>query len=393
MVVGFDIGNENCVIAVARQRGIDCVLNEESKRETPCMVSFNDKQRLIGTAAAGAVTMNPKNTVSQIKRLIGRKFKEPEVQREIQWLPYKVVEGPDGDPLVSVMYLGEQRTFTPTQILAAILGHLKWIAEKDQGSPLVDCVIGIPVYATEAMRRSYLDAAKIVGLNTLRLMHETAATALSWGIYKTDLPDNETVNAAFVDVGHASLQTTIVAFKKGQLKILSEAWDRNLGGRNFDEVLFNHFAEEFKTNYHIDVRTNARASLRLRQACEKLKKVLSANPEAPIQIECLMDEKDVKGFMTREKFEELAAPILERVRKPLQVALEESGVTLDQISVVEVVGSGSRVPAIMKILSSFFKQEPKRTMNASETVAKGTALQCAMLSPVFRVRDFQVRRW
>ena len=389
-VVGFDFGNENCLVAVARQRGIDVVLNDESKRETPAIVCFGDKQRFIGTAGAATISTNPKNAVSQIKRFIGRKFSDPEVQRDIQSLPFTVTEGPDGFPLIHARYLGEQKVFTPTQVFGMVLSNLKGIAEKNLNAAVVDCCIGIPVYFTDLQRRSVLDAAAIAGLHPIRLIHETTATALAYGLYKTDLPENDTLNVAFVDVGHACLQVCIAGYKKGQLKILSHSYDQSLGGRDFDEVLFDYFVEKFKEEYKINVRGNARACLRLRAACEKLKKVLSANAVAPLNIECLMDEKDVKGIMKREDFEQISAPILERVRAPLQKALVDAGLTVQDIHSVEVVGSGSRVPAILKILTEFFGKEPRRTMNASECVSRGCALQCAILSPTFKVRDFQV---
>ncbi|KAK4482025.1 hypothetical protein RD792_012947 [Penstemon davidsonii] len=389
-VVGFDFGNESSVVAVARQRGIDVVLNDESKRETPSLVCFGDKQRFLGTAGAATSMMNPKNTISQIKRIVGRQFSDPELQRDLKSLPFSVSEGPDGYPLIHARYLGETKTFTPTQVLGMVLSDLKIIAEKNLNAAVVDCCIGVPVYFTDLQRRAVLDAATIAGLHPLRLIHETTATALAYGIYKTDLPENEPINVAFVDVGHSSLQVCIAAFKKGQLKVLAHSFDRSLGGRDFDEALFQHFAAKFKEEYKIDVYQNARACLRLRAACEKLKKVLSANPEAPLNIECLMDEKDVRGFIKRDEFEQISIPILERVKKPLEKALAEAGLTNENIHSVEVVGSGSRVPAIIKILTEFFGKEPRRTMNASECVAKGAALQCAMLSPTFKVREFQV---
>ncbi|XP_006643833.1 heat shock 70 kDa protein 15-like isoform X2 [Oryza brachyantha] len=389
-VVGFDLGNESCIVAVARQRGIDVVLNEESKRETPAIVCFGDKQRFIGTAGAASSTMNPKNSISQIKRLIGRKFSDPELQSDLAAFPFRVSEGPDGFPLVHARYLGEERVFTPTQLMAMVLSNLKAIAESNLNAAVADCCIGIPVYFTDLQRRAVLDAATIAGLRPLRLFHETTSTALAYGIYKTDLPESDQLNVAFVDVGHASMQVCIAGYKKGQLKVLSHAYDRSLGGRDFDEVLFKYFAAKFKDEYKIDVYQNARACTRLRVACEKLKKVLSANPEAPMNIECLMDEKDVRGFIKRDEFEQISAPILERVKGPLEKALAEAGLTTENVHFVEVVGSGSRVPAIIKILTEFFGKEPRRTMNASECVARGCALECAILSPTFKVREFQV---
>lgn len=389
-VVGFDLGNESCIVAVARQRGIDVVLNDESKRETPAIVCFGEKQRFIGTAGAASSIMNPKNAISQIKRLIGRLFSDPELQRDLQSMPFSVSEGPDGYPLIHVRYLGEARAFTPTQVLGMLLSNLKTIAGNNLNAAVVDCCIGIPVYFTDLQRRAVLDAAAIAGLHPLRLLHETTATALAYGIYKTDLPENDQFNVAFVDVGHSSMQVCIAGFKKGQLKILAHAFDRSLGGRDFDEVLFGYFAAKFREEYKIDVYQNARACHRLRVACEKLKKVLSANPVAPLNIECLMDEKDVRGVIKRDEFEQISAPILERVKGPLDRALAEAGISVENVHSVEVVGSGSRVPAIIKILTEFFGKEPRRTMNASECVARGCALECAILSPTFKVREFQV---
>ena len=389
-VVGFDFGNESCIVAVARQRGIDVVLNDESKRETPAIVCFGEKQRFIGTAGAASSIMNPKNAISQIKRLIGRLFSDPELQRDLQSVPFSVSEGPDGCPLIHARYLGEARAFTPTQVLGMLLSNLKTIAGNNLNAAVVDCCIGIPVYFTDLQRRAVLAAATIAGLHPLRLLHETTATALAYGIYKTDLPENDQLNVAFVDVGHSSMQVCIAGFKKGQLKILAHAFDRSLGGRDFDEVLFRYFAAKFKEEYKIDVYQNARACHRLRVACEKLKKVLSANPVAPLNIECLMDEKDVRGVIKRDEFEQISAPILERVKGPLDRALAEAGISVENVHSVEVVGSGSRVPAIIKILTEFFGKEPRRTMNASECVARGCALECAILSPTFKVREFQV---
>ncbi|CAI9783909.1 unnamed protein product [Fraxinus pennsylvanica] len=389
--LGFDIGNENCVIGAAKQRGIDVLLNDESKRETPSVVSFGEKQRFIGSAGAASATMNPKSTISQVKRLIGRKFSEPRVQDDLKLFPFETSEDPDGDILINLNYMNEKQTFTPVQILAMLFAHLKQIAEKNLEIPVSDCVIGVPSYLTDLQRRAYLNAAEIAGLKPLRLMHDCTATALGYGIYKTDFPSGGPANIVFVDIGHCDIQVSVASFEPGRMKILSHASDSNLGGRDFDEVLFRYFAAQFKEQYNIDVYSNARASLRLRAACEKLKKVLSANPEAPLNIECLMEEKDVKGFIKREDFEELSSELLERISIPCRKALLNSGLTLEKIHAVELVGSGSRIPAISKILNSLFGKEPSRTVNASECVARGCALQCAMLSPIFRVREYEVQ--
>ncbi|XP_068311127.1 heat shock 70 kDa protein 16-like isoform X4 [Pyrus communis] len=390
-VVGFDVGNENCVIAVVKQRGVDVLLNDESKRETPAVVCFGEKQRFLGSAGAASAMMNPKSTVSQVKRLIGRKFTEPDVQHDLRILPFETSEAPDGSILIHLKYLGATHTFTPVQVTAMLFAHLKDLIEKNQEMPISDCVIGIPSYFTDLQRRAYLDAATVAGLKPLRLMHDCTATALSYGIYKTDFSTSGPTYVAFIDIGHCDTQVSIASFEAGQMKILSHTFDRSLGGRDFDEVLFNHFAAQFKEQYRIDVYSNVKASIRLRAACEKLKKVLSANAEAPLNIECLMDEKDVRGFIQREDFEMLASGLLERIGVPCSKALADAGLTADKIHSVELVGSGSRIPAVARILASVFGKEPGRTLNASECVARGCALQCAMLSPVFRVREYEVQ--
>ncbi|CAK7338490.1 unnamed protein product [Dovyalis caffra] len=390
-VVGFDIGNENCVIAVVKQRGVDVLLNDESKRETPAVVCFGEKQRFLGSAGAASAVMNPKSTIFQVKRLIGQKFKDPEVQNELKMLPFETSEGKDGGILIHLKYLGETHTFTPVQISAMLFSHLKDIAEKNLEIQVTDCVIGVPSYFTDLQRRAYLDAATIAGLKPLRLMHDCAATALSYGIYKTDFSNAGPTYVSFVDIGHCDTQVSIVSFEAGHMRILSHAFDSSLGGRDFDEVLFVYFAKQFKELYSIDVYSNVRASIRLRSACEKLKKVLSANAEAPLNIECLMDEKDVRGFIKREDFERLASGLLERISVPSRKALADAGLSVGKIHSVELVGSGSRIPAIAKLLSSLFGKEPSRTLNASECVARGCSLQCAMLSPVFRVREYEVQ--
>ncbi|KAL4563053.1 hypothetical protein LXL04_027084 [Taraxacum kok-saghyz] len=390
-VVGFDIGNLNCAIAVAKHGGIDVLLNDESERETPAVVSFVDNQRFFGSAGAAFVSTYPKSSISQIKRLIGKQFKDPSVQEELKLLPFETSEGPRGGILIHLQYLNKKWTFTPVEILGMLFGHLKQVAEKNLGSPVVDCVIGIPSYFTDVQRREYFTAACLSGLRPLKLMHDCTAIALGYGMYKTDFSNKGPTKVVFVDIGHSDTQVTIAAFEKGKMTILSHSFDQNLGGRDFDEVLFRHFASQFKEKYNIDVCSNARASVRLRVSCEKLKKVLSANLEAPLSIECLIDDKDVNGFITREEFEELSLELLDKVIVACNKAGNDAGLlSADEVDCIELVGSGSRVPAIMKSITSVFGKEPIRTLNGSECVARGCALHCAMLSPTFRVPDYKV---
>lgn len=393
-VIGLDFGNESSVVGIARKKGIDVLLNNESKRETPSMVGFGDKQRSLGTAASAGYTMNYKNTVNNLKRFIGRQYDELDVATEAEKCFYKLCKCErTGGVLMEVRYMGEARKFTPTEVLAMLLGELQRIAEAEHGTKVPDCVISVPCYFTDVQRHAVMDAASIAGLKCLRLINDMTAVALGYGIYKNDLPEPDAppLTVAFVDVGHSDMQVAIVSYNKGKMKVLGHAYDRALGGRDFDDCLVDHFAEEFKEKYKIDVKSNPRATFRLREAMAKAKKVLSANAETPVNIECLMDDTDVRSKITRETFEGLAANLLSRVLAPCEKALAKSGVTVEDVAIVELVGNSSRIPAISSQISAFFKKEISRHLNASECVARGCALQGAMLSPTFRfTRTFDV---
>ncbi|XP_035549710.1 heat shock 70 kDa protein 16-like [Juglans regia] len=214
-VVGFDIGNEDCVIAVVKQRGIDVLLNDESKRETPAVICFVEKQQFMGSAGAASALMNLKSTISQVKRLIGGKFSYVVVQNELKELPFETSKGLDGGILIHLTNRGESHTCTPEQIMAMLFAHLKEIIEKRLEMPISDCVIGIPSYFTDLQRCEYLNAPTIAGLKPLRLMHDCTAAALSFGIYKTDFPSSGPTYVAFVDIGHCDTQVSIALFEAG----------------------------------------------------------------------------------------------------------------------------------------------------------------------------------
>ncbi|KAJ1969704.1 adenyl-nucleotide exchange factor sse1 [Dimargaris xerosporica] len=390
-VVGIDLGNLQSYIAVARNRGIDIITNEVSNRATPALVSFGPKQRFLGESAKTQEVFNWKNTVSSLKRLIGRSFQD----KDIQDIESRFITAPlcdvNGEVGARVQYLETEHTFSATQLVAMYLSKLRDSAAAELKMPVTDVVLSIPGWYTDSQRRSILNASEIAGLRCLRLMTDPAAAALAYGITKTDLPEDKPRHVAFVDMGHSTFSVAIVAFRKGQLTIKSTSYDRHLGGRYFDEALCTHFAEAFKEKYKIDIPSNKKAMLRLRVGCEKLKKVLSANPQAMINVENIMEDVDASAMMKREEFEELVQPLLDRMRHPLQQALENSGLSIQDIDVVEVVGGSTRVPAVKQALTEFFQTELSYTLNQDEAVARGCALQCAILSPVFKVREFQVR--
>ena len=273
------------------------------------------------------------------------------------------------------------------------LGKIRDTASRELKSAVSDVVIAVPGWYTDVQRRAVQDAASIAGFNTLRVINDTTAAALSWGITKTDLPEPESPrHILFVDVGHSSMSVAVVAFSKGQLVVKSAAYDRHLGGRDIDYALLSHFATEFKTKYKIDVLSSPKATFRLQVGCERLKKILSANSEAPLSVESIMNDVDASSKLSRDAYEELIAPVLDRIAVPLQQALSESGLSINQIDAVELIGGSTRVPAVRARIQAALGGKPLfTTLNQDEAVARGATFACAFFSPTFRVREFHVR--
>lgn len=373
------------------------------------LVSFGPKQRSIGEAAKTQEISNFKNTIGSLKRLLGRTVDDPEITTiEKKFINANLVDvsGSVGVQVsfisfslrcvpnqIQVNYLGEPHQFSATQLTAMFLGKLRDIAANELKNAVSDVVIAVPGWYTEAQRRAALDAAAIAGLNVLRLINDTSATALGYGITKSDLPGEEepTRNVVFVDVGHSNLSVSVVGFNKGKLQVKSTTYDRHLGGRDIDHALVQYFAAQFQTKYKIDVLSSPKAVFRLAAACEKLKKVLSANAEAPINVENIMNDVDASSKLTRDEYETLIAGVLDRIAHPIQVALAESGLSPEQIDAIELVGGSTRIPAVKARIQSVFPGKTLGfTLNQDEAIVRGATFACAMLSPVFKVREFAV---
>jgi heat shock protein 4 len=326
-----------------------------------------------------------------LKRLIGRTIDDPDVLIEQDYITAPLVDI-NGKVGVEVTYLGKKEQFTATQLIAMFLSKIKATVGAELKLPISDVVINVPAWFTDIQRRGMLDASEIAGLKCLRLINDTTAIALGYGITKLDLPeaDQKPRRVVFVDIGYSDYTCSIVEFKKGELSVKATAFDRHLGGRNIDKALVDHFAAEFKEKYKIDIKTNAKALTRVTTAAERMKKILSANAQAPLNIESLMDDKDVRAVLRRDELEELIKPLLERVTPPLEQALADAKLKIEDIDAVEMVGGTTRVPAVKERISKFFGKNLSFTLNQDEAVARGCTFSCAILSPVFRVRDFSV---
>jgi heat shock protein 4 len=402
-VIGVDFGNVDCVIGQAKRGGIDIILNENSNRKNPNMVCVQGKQRFIGEAAISVARAHFKNTATDVKRLIGRKFKHPEVQQEIALLAYKCVELPSGDVGIVLKYNDEDVTFSCEQVVAMVFNKMQAIAAaaNDNVSPAY-AVISVPGYYTDVQRRALLNAAKIANVNCLRLINEHTAIALAYGIYKSArnmFHESEPQYTMFIDIGHASYTVSVVAFVQGKLQVKSAAFDRFLGGRDFDYALAKDAAKNFQDKYKIDPLADAKSRIKLLSACEKSKKNLSPQGVTAtyLNIECLADDRDYNSQVTLEHFEVLIEPLLQRLVGPIDRALKDAGVEKSQLTSVEIVGGGTRVSSVKRRLSEILGLDKDAqnfglctTLNADESVARGCALQCAISSPMFKVKEFHI---
>lgn len=385
-ICGFDIGTENCYIGVARQGGIEIILNDYSQRSTPGYVCLQEKQRELGVTAKQKQNTNINSTFYNLRRLIGRQFHEVVKDENI---PFPIEEGENGDVAVRVFIHGEEHQLSATQLLAMVLTKLKQISNN-----ALECVINCPAYFTDTQRRELKNAATIASINTLKVLPDLSAVALYYCFYRISSKEENNQLLAFIDVGTSSTQCSIVNFdpKKNTIQVLAVEYESNLGGRNFDQVIADYFIEQQR------LQLNKRAKIRLLAECEKLKKQMSANSnELPIGIECLYDERDFSARMSRETFENLCADYLERIGHVFQRTLESANakyaqlqkngdkITELKLNAVEVVGGSSRIPALKRVVKNVFGIDPTSTLNADEASALGCTLQSAFLSPSFKV--------
>jgi len=390
-VIGIDLGSADSYVGFVGKGVVDICQNEVSKRSTPTLVGFTDRERLLGDSALAQIKSNAKNTCRNFKHLLGQKIESPYVEAERFWSTSEIVLADDGHPGYQVRYKGEERVISAAQATAMFLTKLRDVTEKWTQAKVVDCVIGIPAYFSDVHRQALLDAAKIAGVSVLRLMNEHTATALAYGIYRSHHFDPEKpLTVVFCSMGHTIFSVSIVQFVKGKLTVVCEKSDK-VGGRDMDECLMREFAAQFKKKVGCDPLSNKKAAFKLEDAVTKTKKILSANSEAAISCECLMEDEDFGSNITRELFEKMCGPMMAKTQAVLDGVKAASGIPVEQIDVVEIVGGASRVPWVKEMCSEAFGgRSLSTTMNADESVARGCALQAAMLSPQYKVRPFKV---
>ena len=359
------------------------------------VVGYTDEERLIGDAAMNQQKKNFKNTLMFFTRFIGLNTDCVEqLKKEEQFITYKLVPLENKKIGFEVNIRGNTEILTPEQVLAYYFRKTKTFFEVS-GISSHEIVITVPSYYSNVERQGILDAAEIAGLKCIRLINEGTAIALNYGFFrKADLPEKDPRNVVFVDLGHSKTTITIASFLKGKTRIVIHKSDRNLGARNMDADLVEVLGAEFTKKYGVDPRKNIRARLRMLDVIEKQRKILSGVKHATIHLESLLEDEDLKKNLDRGEFEKLIEPMITDFQALLVATLSESGLKKEQIHSVELVGDATRIPLVQeKIKEVFGVEQCSRTLNSLECVARGASLQAAMLSPLFKVADFEVQEY
>ena len=374
-VIGIDLGTTYSCVGIFKNGRVDIIPNEFGNRITPSFVAFTDEERLVGEAAKNQGSSNPKRTIYVVKRLIGRKFDDKEVQRDIKWLPYDVVSKA-GKPYVSVEMPGAgTKQLSPEEVSAMILTKMKEIAENYLGQDVNYAVVTVPAYFNDSQRQATKDAGAIAGLEVLRIINEPSAAAIAYGLDKKDEK-----NIVVFDLGGGTFDVSILTIDNGVFEVLATAGDTHLGGEDFDQRVTDHFVKSFKKKNNVDIKTEPRALQKLKSEVEKAKRDLSTVQQVKISIESLIDGIDFEETLTRAKFEELCNDLFKNTLKPVETVMEDSGLKRSEVDEIVLVGGSTRIPKVQQLIKDFFNgKEPNRGINPDEAVAYGAAVQGGIL--------------
>ena len=380
-VIGIDLGTTNSCVSISEGGNTKVIENAEGARTTPSIIAYTDNEILVGAPAKRQAVTNAKNTVYAVKRLIGRRFEDAEVQRDIETMPFEIIKAGNGDAWVKA----QGKELSPPQVSAEILRKMKKAAEDYLGEPVTEAVITVPAYFNDSQRQATKDAGRIAGLEVKRILNEPTAAALAFGMDKGEKGDRK---IAVYDLGGGTFDISIIEIADvdgdKQFEVLATNGDTFLGGEDFDQRLIDYIIDEFKKEQGIDLKTDVMALQRLKEAAEKAKIELSSGSQTEINLPYItMDATGPKHLamkITRAKFESLVEDLVARSIEPCKIALKDAGLSVNDINDVILVGGQTRMPKVQEAVKAFFGKEPRKDVNPDEAVAVGAAIQGAVLS-------------
>ncbi|KAI9742997.1 MAG: ATPase with role in protein import into the ER [Claussenomyces sp. TS43310] len=375
-VIGIDLGTTYSCVGVMQKGKVEIMVNDQGNRITPSYVAFTEEERLVGDAAKNQAAANPKNTIYDVKRLIGRKFADKDVQSDMKHFPFDVVEK-DGKPHVRVEVSGSKKTFTPEEVSAMILGKMKDVAESYLGKKVTHAVVTVPAYFNDNQRQATKDAGVIAGLNVLRVVNEPTAAAIAYGLDKTGGERQIIV----YDLGGGTFDVSLLSIDNGVFEVLSTAGDTHLGGEDFDQRVINHFAKQYNKKHSVDITKDLKTMGKLKREAEKAKRTLSSQMSTRIEIEAFHNGNDFSETLTRAKFEELNLDLFKKTLKPVEQVLKDAKLKKDEIDDIVLVGGSTRIPKVQNLIEEYFSgKKASKGINPDEAVAFGAAVQGGVLS-------------
>lgn len=390
-IIGIDLGTTYSCVGVFQPglNKVEIIPNDQGNRITPSYVAFvsndlvngDNGERLVGDSAKNQATLNPEHTIFDVKRLIGRKFQDETVQEDMKLLPYTIINK-DNRPYISIRYEEKAHAYAPEEISAMVLGKLKSDAERYLGKPIDRAVVTVPAYFNDAQRHSTRDAAIIAGLHVERIINEPTAAAIAYGVKETmkEGEEEEEQNVLVFDLGGGTFDVTLLTIDNGIFEVLATNGDTHLGGSDFDQRVMNYFMGVIKKRDKKDISQNKRALQKLRKEVERVKRALSGQMSARMEIEDLVPGYDFSETLTRAKFEELNDALFKKTLKPVQKVLEDAMLDIDEVNEIILVGGSTRIPKVQQMIKEFFNKEPNRGINPDESVAVGAAIQGSILS-------------
>ena len=374
-VIGIDLGTTYSCVGIFRNGSVEIIPNELGNRITPSVVAFTDDDRLVGEAAKNQAALNPKRTIYSVKRLIGRKYNDKEVQMDKKLLPYDIIDK-DGKPYIQVETKGQKKLYSPEEISAMVLTKMKTVAENFLGTKVKNAVITVPAYFNDSQRQSTKDAGTIAGLNVLRIINEPTAAAIAYGLDKKDKERNILV----FDLGGGTFDVSLLTIDSGVFEVVATNGDTHLGGEDFDHRILDYLLKKIKKQHGKDLKNDKTVIQKLKTEIEKAKRHLSNSLQATLEIDELEPGFDFKDTLSRAKFEELNMDLFKKTMAPVEKVMEDSGFKKSEIAEVVLVGGSTRIPKVQTLIKDYFNgKEPNKGINPDEAVAYGAAVQGGIL--------------